>query len=165
MPKCKCRKCGAVLDKKNAFAVKTGKRNSYYCNEEEYRDSKKTSEISKESKELIDSINKKVFEIFGYYINNRAYYSNMSNLYKKHKHQDVLDCIIENEQLFNQVMQKDFDTEYGKIRYFVVVLENKLLEHKPKETFVRNVENDMPEIHYTKKKRKKSLEDFEMEVG
>ena len=62
-------------------------------------------------------------------------------------------------------MQKDFSTEFGQIRYFIVVLENKLSEAKPKEeTIIRHIEEDMPDMKYTKKERKKSLEDFEKEV-
>ena len=62
-------------------------------------------------------------------------------------------------------MKKDFSTEYGQIRYFIVVLENKLSEAKPKEKeIIRHIEEDMPDMKYTKKERRKSLEDFEKEV-
>lgn len=157
MPKCK--KCGKELKKQDAFAVKTGKYNSYYCSEEEYQ------EVQKEG-QLYKDINKKVFEIFGYYIKNTAYYSNLNELHKLYTWQQIFDCILENEQLLDRLMQKDFDNEYGKIRYFVVVVKNKLSEHKPqvKETFIKHVEEDVPDIKYKRKVRKKVIADFELEM-
>lgn len=154
----KCRKCGATIKQKDAFAVKIGKRNTYYCSEEEYLS------VQKEQ-QAYDDLNDKVFEIFGYDIRNSAYYANLRQVHQRYTWQEILNCVIEHEELFDRLMQKDFSTEYGQIRYFIVVLENKLSEAKPKEeTIIRHIEEDMPDIKYTKKERRKSLEDFEKEV-
>lgn len=154
----KCRKCGATIKQKDAFAVKIGKRNTYYCSEAEYLS------VQKEQ-QAYDNLNDKVFEIFGYYIRNSAYYANLRQVHQRYTWQEILNCVIEHEELFDRLMQKDFSTEYGQIRYFIVVLENKLSEAKPKEKeIIWHIEEDMPDMKYTKKERRKSLEDFEKEV-
>lgn len=153
--KAKCKKCGKSLDTKNAFKVIIKGKNTYYCNEQEW------NELEKE-KELKKAISSKSLEILGGAYNtvlNKeiAVWCNMRNL------DVVYSCLIDNEDNINNILRrKNFDSDYGKVRYFSAIIKNILSSCKPIEEDIRKKCNvELYESKYKPMPRRKCLSDYD----
>ena len=63
-------------------------------------------------------------------------------------------------------MSKDFNNEFGQIRYFSAILKNSLTDFKVENKVVeKELIVDIPKNNFKPKQRKKSLIEYEMEVG
>lgn len=157
-PKCRC--CGKELKKDEAFKVVVGKKNTYYCNEAEYLP-------ILQKRQDKDDIYLLINEIFGYKVMNSALFKEISLLHEVYEYSHILAYIKENIEDIKIYMDKDFTSEYAKIRYFAAILKNNLRDFAPKEPEGPKeveVEVDMPIINYKRKKKRRSLSDIESEV-
>lgn len=154
----KCRTCGKKIERNDAYKVSKGKVNEYYCNEQEYLD-------KVHAKDLHDDVYNKIFDIFGYTIENKIIYKEISALEKIYGFQRIYDVLCYHEAQLEGIMSRDFNSEYGKIRYFSVVLKNKLSEGISIEVKPKKIEVDIPDMKYKNKRQRVSLADIELEVG
>ena len=76
------------------------------------------------------------------------------------------------DYLHGIMCEKEFQSEFGKIRYFSAILKNNLPNFMrnqelkwQREITPREVQVDMPEMTYNRKKKRKPLIEIEQEVG
>ena len=155
----KCRACGEKIDRKIAYKVTNEKKNEYYCNEKKY--------LAKvHAKNLKSNTYNKISDIFGYTVTNTAIYKEINALEKVHGFQKIYDVLCYYQWQFDAIMAKTFNSEYAKIRYFSVVLKNKIEEGIPIFVPSQTVAVvDIPEIKYKSRPKRKSLSELELEVG
>ena len=158
----KCRACGKYVDKKLAYKfVNSSNRNEYYCTQKEYEDKQK-------EKELKDSTYHLIFDVFGCSISNSLFYKEMNELLIHHTMQEVHDIVKENLDQLTIIMSRNFNSNYGKIRYFFTVIERKLDEESKLGYKPVRVEIEIPDVEYNNFKSRQnrtSLETLELEVG
>lgn len=152
----KCKGCGQKIDRDKAYKMVINEKNNYYCNETEYNNIILTQKIRNG---ILETIN----DIFGYKIINTLLYKELKEVYQVYTYSLVYDYLIENKVKLSKLMNKDFNNEYGRIRYFSTILKNNLNDFKQFEKFedIKNSSNiETVEIKYTPIKRKKSLSDY-----
>ena len=150
----KCRLCGTKVDKKEAFKVVVGGKNTYYCNESEYQKVLHEREVKDNTYECIN-------QIFGYKVLNSALFKEINLLLEVYSYEHILAYLIENKEYLTRVLKKDFTSEYAKIRYFAAILKNNSADFKmeePEES--KKIEIDMPIIN-----KRRSLSEIEEQVG
>ena len=162
----KCRHCGNKIDRKEAFKVVVGGKNAYYCNEDEYL-------LSKKLKGDKDGTYNIINQIFGYEVKNSALYKEINTIRIDFSYESILMYLKQEFDYLHSIMcEKDFQSEYGKIRYFSAIVKNNLpnfmrdQEMKwQREVAPVEVQVDMPEMTYVRKKKRKPLIEIEQEVG
>lgn len=160
----KCRACGQKIDRNNAFKVVVGDKNAYYCNEKEYE---KICEERKNKDLMYGQIN----EIFGYVVTNTALFKEMTPLIAQYGYKMLYFYFKDNFDYLYSIAHRDFDKEYGRIRYFSVVIGNSI--HDYSKTKISNESQIHKEIsmddpgknQYKRKNKKRSLAEIEQEVG
>lgn len=159
--KAKCRYCGKSIDTNNAYKIVLGKTNRYYCNEEEYNIIHKAQQIKENTYNLI-------YEIFGRKITNTILYKEINELSSVYSFEKIEAYLSKNKEYLSNIMQnKTFQNEYAQIRYFSAILKNSLTDFKyeKNEKINKNIEIDMPLYKFKRKTSKKSLAEYEQEVG
>ena len=157
----KCRYCGIKLDREKAFKVVVGGRNTYYCNKIEY-------EKVVHTKKLKDTTYDCINEIFGYKVLNSALFKEINILLEVYPYERILGYLTENKGFLSNVLNKDFNSEYAKIRYFSTIIKNSIVDFKIKQTkseYPKEVEMDMPVIKYKRKNKRRPLCEIEEQVG
>ena len=83
-----------------------------------------------------------------------------------YSYEHILAYLTENKDYIAKVLDKEFVSEYAKIRYFSAILKNNMADFKPKEPEKpKEVEVDIPIMHYKRKNKRRSLAEIEEEVG
>lgn len=170
----KCKICGKLIEKTDAYCVEKSYGRFYYCSAEEIEEKKKqnkknASERAKETIHKIDPVYEAVAEILGYRTQNSIFFNEMK-LWRGICNDDtILAYLAENKSFLSNAMQKDFNNEYGKIRYFSAILKNNLgnykISYKPVQAPVKvEVDNTMYEPTVSKKRKRRSLSELEDEV-
>lgn len=155
----KCRLCGAKVERKNAFKVVVGNKNAYYCNEAEYQKVLHNREVKDNTYTCIN-------EIFGYKVLNSALFKEINLLLETYSYEHILAYLMENKNYITKVLEKDFVSEYAKIRYFSAIIKNNIADFKMKEPEKpREIDVDMPIRNYKRKNKRRSLEEIEQKVG
>lgn len=157
----KCRYCGIKLDRQKAFKVVVGGKNTYYCNKIEY-------EKVVYTKKLKDATYDCINEIFGYKVLNSALFKEINILLEVYPYERILGYLTENKGFLSNVLNKDFNSEYAKIRYFSTIIKNSIVDFKIKQTkseYPKEVEMDMPVIKYKRKNKRRPLCEIEEQVG
>lgn len=152
MVKVKCQYCGKEIDKKEAYAVKKGKRNKYYCNFEH--------SIAKKPRDIFYE---KSFEVFGK-TTNTIFFKEFDEIAKIHGFEKMSSYIDENKESLAYFMNKDFSSEYARIRYFATIFKNNLGDYevkKPKPIIKKEASVDMTvnSIKYKKRNVRKGIND------
>lgn len=153
----KCRKCGAKVDIKEAFKVVVGKTNTYYCNEEEYNSILAARKVKDDTFECIN-------RIFGYIVTNTALFKEINALVKVYDYELILSYLEENFDFLYEVVHRDFEREYNKIRYFSAILNNNLADYRAEQIQpepVKQEEVEVIENHYKRKTRRRGLDEIE----
>jgi hypothetical protein len=133
--------------------------NHYYCNKQEY------DEIQRK-KQSKDNTFLCINDIFGYKVTSTVLFKEINGLHDTYTYEKIFAYLQDNQQYLQQVMEKDFASEYAKIRYFSAILKNNLVDFKIKEPeFIRTMDVDMPSNRYKRKKQRKALSEIETEVG
>lgn len=155
----KCRLCGTKVDRKDAFKVVVGGKNTYYCNESEYQQVLHERELKDNTYECIN-------EIFGYKVLNSALFKEINILLEVYSYEHILAYLNENKNYIEKVLDKDFVSEYAKIRYFAAILKNNIADFKIKEPEKsKEVNVDMPIMNYKRRNKRRSLSEIEESVG
>lgn len=155
----KCRQCGTKIDRKTAFKVVVGGKNAYYCNEAEYQKTLHEKEIKTNTYDCIN-------QIFGYKVLNSALFKEINLLLDVYSYEHIFAYLTENKEYITKVLEKDFVSEYAKIRYFAAILKNNLADFRMKEPEnPREVEVDIPIMHYKRRNKRRSLSEIEESVG
>ena len=159
--KAKCKYCGKSIDTDNAFKVIVGKTNRYYCNENEYNIIHKTQQVKDDTFNL-------VHDIFGRKVTNTILYKEINELSIIYEYEKIGAYLNENKNYLTNLMQnKSFQSEYAQIRYFAAILKNSLADfhYEKKEKINKEVEVDIPLCNFKRKPSKKTLLEYELEVG
>lgn len=144
MVKVKCQYCGKEIDKKESYAVKKGKRNKYYCNFEH--------SIAKKPRDIFYD---KAFEVFGK-TTNTIFFKEFDEIAKTHGFEKMSYYIEDNKDSLNYFINKDFSSEYARIRYFAAIFKNNLGDYKIKkqEPVIKKESHIDMDIHSTRHKKK-----------
>lgn len=159
--KAKCKYCGKSIDTKNAYKVIVGKTNRYFCNEEEYN-------ITHEAQQTKDDTYNLIYEIFGRKVTNTILYKEVNELALVYSYKKIQAYLVQNKKYLSDFMQnKSFQSEYAQIRYFAAILKNSLADFKyeKKDKIEKKVEIDMPSCKFKRESCKKTLAEYEQEVG
>jgi hypothetical protein len=155
----KCQGCGEKIDKDIAFKIVVKNVNRYYCTESEYLN---IANIKKTKDNTYLYIN----DIFGYKVVNTVLFKEINEIANTHTYLKISNYIYENNKFLCSAMQKDFNNEYCKIKYFTAILKNNLSDYIiNKEISPKKIEIDIPKDNYKPKIRRKSLLEFEQEDG
>lgn len=155
----KCRLCGTKVDRNEAFKVIVGGKNAYYCNEAEYQKVLHEKEVKDNTYECIN-------QIFGYKVLNSALFKEINLLLEVYSYEHILAYLTENKEYITKVFEKDFVSEYAKIRYFTAILKNNIADFKMKEPEKpKEVDVDMPIMNYKRRNKRRSLSEIEESVG
>ena len=161
MGKAKCKYCGKSIDTKVAYKVAIGKTNRYFCNKEEY-------DIVHEAQQTKDDTYNLIFEIFGRKVTNTILYKEVNELSLVYPYEKIKAYLEQNVTYLSNLMQnKLFQSEYAQIRYFAAILKNSLADFKyeKKDKIEKKVEIDMPSCKFKRESCKKTLAEYEQEVG
>ena len=159
--KAKCKYCGKSIDTDNAFKVIVGKTNRYYCDENEYNIIHKTQQIKDDTFNLI-------YDIFGRKVTNTILYKEINELSTIYSYEKIDSYLNENKNYLTNLMQnKSFQSEYAQIRYFAAILKNNLADfhYEKKEKINKEVEIDIPLCNFMRRPNKKTIKEYEQEVG
>lgn len=155
----KCRICGNKIQRADAYKVVVKDKNNYYCSESEYKSWVEQNDIKNSTYQLI-------YDIFERKVTNTVLYKEIYELSEIYTYKKIRAYLQENEEYLNKTMKKDFKNEYGQIRYFTAILKNSLADFQYQyKTEKKNIEIDMPQIKFKKRKRRKPLTEYEQEVG
>lgn len=154
----KCRICGEKIDRNIAYRVTKGKINMYYCSEKEYID-----DITKKAQKAApkNRLNKIIEEFIGK-TENTALYKEISLWLNVADYDTISDYLTDNKDKILTLLNKDFVSEYAKIRYFSAIIKNSIGDYKPKKPeIVRPVETEIYEVKFKPKSKRKCLADYE----
>lgn len=157
--KVKCRICGQYIDKDKAYRVEKNNRNMYYCSEKEYLDHKsKQAELSEQKSNMY-----KMIEQFIGKTTNTALFKEVNIWLSVADCSTVCRYFKENETRIRSAMNKEFSSEYAKIRYFSAIVKNNIGNYKvPEKETVRTADTEIYDVKYTKKNKRKCLNDYKV---
>ena len=164
MARCNCKYDKKQLDTKTAFKVVIKEKNTYFCDEICYN----KYLADKAEKEKLQAEHDDVFEltkqIFGYDFQSRGLLRREVDAWAKiSTMQKIIAYLKENQSWLTNVMSREFESDFHRVRYYSVIVSGKLHDFKPKETVVE-VPKIVTEEHYETKykaKMRRALEDFE----
>jgi len=149
---CKCH--GIKKERNTLYKVIVNGKNNYYCSEQDYI----KMQEEKESKIIVFNM---INDIFGYKVINTAIFKELSEISNIHTYNKISSYIQDNKSQLEIFMRKDFDTEYGKIRYFSTILKNNLVDYKiPKKDKDKEINVEIVNVKYTSRNRKKNLNEY-----
>lgn len=155
----KCRICGSKVEKSAAYKITVDGKNNYYCNKQEYNNwtlKKKTR----------DNVYNLIYDIFGRKITNTVLYKEIDELGNIYEFDKILAYLQENYEYICMVLEKNFNSEYAKIRYFTAILKNNLADFDFKEVpIVKPIEMDFVQMKFNRKNKRKPLIEYEREYG
>lgn len=97
---------------------------------------------------------------------NSALFKEINLLLDVYSYEYILAYLTENKEYITKILEKDFVSEYAKIRYFAAILKNNLADFRMKEPEKpRKVEVDMPIMNYKRRNKRRSLSEIEESVG
>ena len=141
----KCGFCSNKIKKENAYVLKGKKRNKYFCNEEH--------SVSKTPKGLFYG---RLFSVFGK-TTNTIMYKEFDEISKVHGWDKMSSYLEANRSYLNKCMNKDFTSEYAKIRYISAIFKNSLGDFRePKKDVVvkKSVVQDCVFVPVKRKEKK-----------
>lgn len=155
-------KCKACIDKKiersTAYKVVIKGKNEYYCNEKEYQ------QKLKQTADRVNTINI-INEMFGYEITNSALNKELKEISANHSFEKIYSYIHDNKQMLERSLSKDFNSEYGKIRYLSTIIKNNIVDYVvDDEPYTTENEYEVLDIKYKPKKKRRAVCDIEKEL-
>lgn len=149
----KCKICKNKVERNDAYKVVVKDKNHYYCNVDEYV---KWNEENESRRKVIDF----AFEVIGE-TTNTSLMKDLSQIAKVHTYIKMINYMESNVEEIVNAMNKHFETEYGKIRYFTAIIKNSIGDFKMKKEETEEIYNldVIEEVKYTPTK-KKSFSDF-----
>ena len=154
----KCRICGNKVERNDAYKVVVNGKNEYYCNEKEFQNK------FKDKFDKIKTINL-INEIFGYEVINTEMRNELKEISKTHSYEKIYSYLYENKSMLERYMNKHFDSERGKIRYFLAIIKNNISDYVIyDESYITNNEYEILDIKYKPKKKRRAMCDIEREL-
>lgn len=130
--KVKCRFCNKQIDLDQAFKVKHGKANWYYCSYEH--------SIMKSDRELFYQ---EAYDVLGQ-MTNSLFFKEMESIAQIYGFKKMKMYLIDNKSKFDVFKYKNFNSQNGKIKYFSAILRNNLGDYiLPKETIKRRASTEI----------------------
>ena len=168
-----CQICKKKIEKDTAYRAivigpKSGKATTKYCcSEQEWKAEENRKKKSKEDRDKVYFL---ICDMFGYEIQNSKFFDEWRKWNKLKSDEMIYKYIRENEEYLQQVCDRSFDSEYGKIMYFSAILKNNLVDFTQCGKFVTKPIVEQPKVvveetiydaptHSLNKRR--SLEDLE----
>lgn len=133
MARCNCRYDKKQLDTKTAFKVVIKDKNTYWCSEECYN--KHLAEKAEQDKITAeyDEIYEITKEIFGYEFLGYPLLKREVCVWEKvGTRQKIIAYLKENKSWLSDVMNREFASDYNRVRYYSTVVSSKLHDFKPK---------------------------------
>lgn len=153
----KCKNCDKKIERDSAFKVIVNNKNQYYCNENEYLEKNK-------EKDFKDKVYEIANDIFGYIVINTTLMKEIKSIAKTSSYYNIYNYILENKQMLDKVMNKDFNNEYGKIKYFSTIIKNNLKDYKQYTNYKNDTNSklniEVVKTRYIQAKKKKCLEEY-----
>lgn len=181
--KVKCRFCGKELNIDDAYKVNIGKRNAYYCDQQEYdmKMEEKANLLAEQeqerlkiehNKELRSSIYSAAERVCGRIFNKTSWMDinkTVSFLNEQYSLEQIDEYVNNEAQRFLDILaKKDFNTEFAKIRYYTAVVRNNISDYYSLDTIEipqpKEIVFDMPPVKYKQKKKRRAMVDIENEV-
>lgn len=161
--KVKCQACGASLDRDMAYKVMVGKLNKYYCSQQEYIRKKTKDGLARAVK---DDTYDKIYDFFGGKVTHTYLYTEMAEIASAHSYEKIRSYIQDNKEQIERDLNKNFQSEGAKIKYFCAILRNHLADYIPseEEIYITDNEYELVEIKYKPKKKRRAMCDLETEV-
>ncbi len=166
MAAAKCRYDKKPVNTKTAFKVVIDDKNTYWCCEECYNlylaDKEKQDKIKAEYDEIFD-ITKEIFgyEFMGYSLLKREVIA----WEKVATRAKIIAYLKENKSWLSDVMNKEFGSDFHRVRYYSVVVSSKLHDWKPRDVEVAKpkvvVEETIYEAPTQSTNKRRSLADLE----
>ena len=133
MARCKCKYDKKQLDTKTAFKVVIKDKNTYFCDEECYN----KYLADKAEKEKLQAEHDEIFEltkqIFGYDFQSRGLLRREVDAWVKiSAMQKIIAYLKENQSWLTNVMSREFESDFNRVRYYSVIVSGKLHDFKPK---------------------------------
>ena len=130
--RCKCKYCEKHINTKEAYKITINNKNKYYCTENCYicaeNERLNKIKIKAEYDEIFD-ITK---DIFGYEFSSYSLLKKEICAWEKLCSRDkIILYLKENKDWLSSVMNKEFNGDFGRVRYFSVVVSSKLHDYKP----------------------------------
>lgn len=157
---CKCKACKKDLCTNSAYKVIINGKSNYYCSEEEYISliRKKNSE-KEDKKQLFDKIDE-ILNTPG----NSILYKLINELNQKYSCKLMYCYLNDNQEYLSRTMNKNFISTYAKIKYFIAILQNNIIDYEIQEDTVYERDYEILETKYKQKQKRRSLSEIENEV-
>jgi hypothetical protein len=151
----KCKSCGSKIERDKAYKVIISDKNSYYCNQQEY-------ETKVRNKELKDNTYETIYRIFQREVTNTALFKEINFLVDIYGYEKIYSYLIDYKDYLTSVMQKSFQSEYSRIRYFSAILKNSLCDYSlPEKKEDKEVEVEFVSMEKQTTKKRRKLADME----
>lgn len=153
----KCKYCGKPVITTEGYKVVVGGRNTYYCNEQEYKKIVALSQVRNNVLAICaEVLNNPTDGVIGKELND---WLTMADITK------ISAYLTEYKAyLIEQIDRKTFNSYYGKVRYFSAIVKNSLPVYKMSQP---DIEKDLTEIcevkPYTYSRKRKSLSEILLE--
>lgn len=170
----KCQICKKQIDRDTAYKITKisstngTKTNNYYCSEEEFLQEEERKEKAKRDKDRVYYL---ISDMFGYEIQNRAFFNELALWNKLKPNAIIYEYIRENEEYLQSVCDREYKNEHSKIMYFSAILKNSLIDfvpgkpvdkkQKPKPKPKVEVDETIYEAPTHSLNKRRSLEDLE----
>lgn len=159
-----CKACGKELNE-DAYVVGKKMPYFYFCNENEYRDY--LNELSPKDHAFF-----LLCEIFGYYIQNTAFFKEVHEWEKIASEEKILAYIKERYNYLDATytkLQVRHASEYATIKYMSAILKNSLVDFEPNkhntiETVPEGLDISLYDTEGIVKHKRRSLEEMEDEA-
>jgi len=145
----KCRFCGKKINRDEAYLVKVGKANKYYCSYEH--------SISKSDKDMFYEA---LWDVFGKQLTSTAVYTEFDAIAKVHGYSKMLSFTKDNLEKLQMYNSRSNGSSYGRIRYMATIYKNQLDDYEPKEQTVRKEVEILPDMKFKPKKKRIGLEEI-----
>lgn len=165
--KVKCRICGKVLEKEEAYCIMLKKADgypygTYYCSEEEY-----TTFFKK--REMREKIYQLCAEILDTHFNNGRIQKMIAEVEKEFDCNVIFNYLYDKQDyLYRYLKNKTFVSMYGEIRYLKAILMNALEEYSKtlSQDVVKRVQDNIGNIDieatkYKDKKKRRAFDELE----
>ena len=133
MARCNCKYDKKQLDTKTAFKVVIKEKNTYFCDENCYN----KYFADKAEKEKFQAEHDEVFEltkqIFGYDFQSRGLLRREVDAWVQiSTMQKIIAYLKENQSWLTNIMSREFESDFNRVRYYSVIVSGKLHDFKPK---------------------------------
>ena len=145
MARANCQCCKKQLDTKEALKVVVNGKNKYWCNDHCYKiteeEQARQAKINAEYDEIFE-LTKQIFgyEFAGYSLLRRE----LSVWEKLATRQKIIVFLKENKDWLSDVMNKEFASDFNRVRYYSTIVAGKLHDFKPKK-----IEVEKPKVSET----------------